>query len=56
MCLSVLTKKTFINYKKKRIGSIRFMIVMGNQDLSVIWKILKILKILMSKIYMMFSP
>ena len=33
-----------------------FTIVMGNQDLSVIWKILKILNILMSTLYLMFPP
>ena len=38
------------------IVSIRFTIVVGNQDLSVIWNILKILKILMSMLYLMFSP
>ena len=29
---------------------------MGDQDLSVIWKILKILKILICTLYLMFSP
>ena len=29
---------------------------MGNQELSVIWKILKIIKILMRMIYLMLSP
>ena len=56
MCLSVSTKEPFIDYKKQRIGSIRFTMVTGNQDLSVICNILKKLKILMSKLYLMFSP
>ena len=29
---------------------------MGNQDLYTIWKILKIIKILMSTLYLMFPP
>ena len=42
--------------QKNRIGSKRFTIVMGNQDLSVIWNILKILKILIGTLYLMFPP
>ena len=42
--------------QKNRIGSIRFTMVMGNQDLPVIWNILKILKIFMSRLYLMFPP
>ena len=51
-----LNKLTFVNYKKKRIGSIRFTMVTGNQDLYVICNILKKLKILMSVLYLIFSP
>ena len=50
-----LNKGTLVNYKN-RIGSIRFKLVMGNQDLSVIWKIFKILKILMIMLYLMPPP
>ena len=32
------------------------MIVMGNQDLSVIWNILKMLNIFMRTLYLMLSP
>ena len=34
----------------------RVIIVMGNQDLSLIWKILKMLKILMSTLYLILPP
>ena len=51
-----LNKGNFIIYKKKRIGTIMFTISMGNQDLSMIWKILKILNILMGTFYLMFPP
>ena len=42
--------------QKKRICLIRFTILMGNQDLSVICKIFKILNILISTLYLMFFP
>ena len=50
-----LNKVTLVIYKKKT-GSIRFMIMMVNQYLSVIWNILKILKILMITIYLTPPP
>ena len=49
----ILNKGTLI-ILKKRIGSIRFTIVMGNHELSVIWKILNLLKTLMIAFYLVF--
>ena len=51
-----LNKRIFVIYKKNRIGSIRFTIVMGNQDISWIWEILKILNIFITNLYLMLSP
>ena len=51
-----LNKWALVIYKKKRMGWIRFTIVMGNQDLYVIWKILKILRIFMNTLYLIFLP
>ena len=49
-------QRNFHKLQKKRIGSIRFRIVIGNQDLYLICKILNILNILISTLYLMFSP
>ena len=50
-----LNKGNLVIYKK-RIGSITFTIVMKNQDLFVIYKILKILRIFTSTLDLMFAP
>ena len=51
----ILNKGTFTIYKKWRICLMRVTIVMGNHYISVIWKILKILNILMRTLYLMLS-
>ena len=55
-CNSQYQQRNLCYLQKKRIGSIRFTIMMGNQDLCVIWNILRILKILMIKLWLMCPP
>ena len=44
------------NIYKKMIGLMRVIIVMGEQELSMMWKILNIMNILINNLYLMFSP
>ena len=55
-CVSQYQQRNLCKLQKKRIGSIRFTIVMGNQDISWIWEILKILNIFITNLYLMLSP
>ena len=56
MHLSVLNRGTFVNYKKRRIGLMRVMIVVGNKDIYVIQNLLKVINILMRTIYLILTP
>ena len=55
-CASQHQQRNLCKLQKKKIGSIWFTIVMGNQDLSIILKILKILNNLVVMIYLVFYP
>ena len=44
------------NLPKKRTGSMKVTIVMGNKEYYMIWNILKILKMLMRLLYLVLSP
>ena len=49
-------QKNLHNLQKMRMGLMRVTIVMGNQNFSVIWKILNILKILTSQSTVFCTP
>ena len=55
-CIYQSQQRKLHNLQKLRLASIRFTIVMGNQELHVIRKILKILIFLMILLYLMLSP
>ena len=56
MYLSVSTNEPFKKNQKLRKGLMWDKLVIGNQDLSVMWKILKIINILIRVLYLMFYP